>query len=95
MGSIVLKTHKDVRTIIEGVLKGIFDQETEIENADKVANLLSVWLRSWDSDHVINIEKRLALLEKANEDRLKALLEGAEDLMDEVETDLAGDNETH
>jgi len=66
---IALKKPDDARRLIRRVLAEIFAQSAEVESAGKVANLLTVWLKAWEIDKIGDIEKRLDVLEKANESR--------------------------
>ncbi len=62
---IALKNPDDARRLIRRVLAEIFAKNAEVENAGKVANLLTVWLKAWELDELKDIEKRLEALEQA------------------------------
>ncbi len=92
---VVLKTPKDVREYIEYLLKEISDKKPEAVNADQVADLLSVWVKAWDSEKISDIEKQMDKFEKSINERTNSFMEEAEELMEEVRSDLAGEDETH
>jgi hypothetical protein len=45
------------------VLAEMFGQKAELENAGKVANLLTVWTKLWETSKIEDIEARLCKLE--------------------------------
>ena len=61
---IALKKPDDCRRLIRRVLAEIFAQGAVVENAGKVANLLTVWLKAWEIDKISDIEKRITILEQ-------------------------------
>ena len=61
---IALKKPADARRLIRRVLAQIFCENAEVQNAGKVANLLTVWLKAWEIDKIGDIEKRVEVLEK-------------------------------
>ena len=62
-----LKTPEDGRRLVRRVLAEIFDQKVEVENAGKVANLLTVWSKLWELGKIEDIERRLQTLEATKE----------------------------
>jgi hypothetical protein len=84
-----------VREYIEYLLKEISDKKPEAVNADQVADLLSVWVKAWDSEKISDIEKQMDKFEKSINERTNSFMEEAEELMEEVRSDLAGEDETH
>lgn len=61
---IALKKPDDARRLIRRVLAQMFEQKLEVENAGKIANLLTCWAKLWELEKVSDIEKRLELLEQ-------------------------------
>jgi len=64
-----LKTPADVRRISQRIISDVFRDESQIEHAGKVNNLLVTWLKAWELDKLGDIEKRLAALEEAKENQ--------------------------
>jgi hypothetical protein len=54
----------DVRRIAREIIADCFRDQAQIEQAGKINNLLITWLKAWELEHVSDIEKRLAALEK-------------------------------
>ncbi|OPY53388.1 MAG: hypothetical protein A4E48_00787 [Methanosaeta sp. PtaU1.Bin060] len=64
-----LKTPEDARRLIRRVLAEIFGQGAEVENAGKVANLLTVWAKFWELEQVADLERRITELEKVRKEK--------------------------
>ena len=62
---IALKKPDDARRLIRRVLAQMFEQKVEVENAGKVANLLTCWAKLWELEKTEDLEKRLEALEQA------------------------------
>jgi hypothetical protein len=58
-----LKNPADVRRIACRIISDVFRDESQIEHAGKVNNLLVTWLKSWELDTLDDIKKRLEALE--------------------------------
>jgi hypothetical protein len=54
----------DVKEIIRVVIQEIFDEDSIVENAGRITNLLQVFLRAADSAKLEEIESRLRALEE-------------------------------
>lgn len=61
---ITLKTPEDARRLIRRIVDKAFEGGSELENAGRISQLLSNWLRAWELDKIGDIEKRLEDLEK-------------------------------
>ncbi len=61
-----LNTPADIREYTRRLLRNLKDQGpvAEIDALSKVAQILNVWLKSWELDKISDIEKRLDILEK-------------------------------
>lgn len=59
-----LKTPADVRRITQRVLSDIFREQSQIENAGKLNQLLLTWLKAWELEKLSDVEKRLSTLEE-------------------------------
>ena len=55
----------DVRRIARRVISDIFQENSQIENAGKINQLLQTWLRGWELEKLADIEKRLSTVEEA------------------------------
>jgi hypothetical protein len=64
-----LKCPADVRRISQRIISDVFRDESQIEHAGKVNNLLITWLKAWELDKLADIEQRLEALEQAKERR--------------------------
>ncbi len=62
---IALKKPDDGRRLIRRVLAKMFEQQAEVENAGKIANLLTCWAKLWELEKTADLEKRLTTLEEA------------------------------
>lgn len=62
---IALKKPDDARRLIRRVLAEIFMQNAQIENAGKIANLLTCWAKLWEMEKTVDLETRLEALEQA------------------------------
>ena len=60
-----LNTPADIREYTRRLLRNLKDQGAvaEIDALSKVAQILNVWLKSWELDKISDIEKRLPELE--------------------------------
>jgi hypothetical protein len=64
---IALKKPDDARRLIRRVLAQMFEQKLEVENAGKIANLLTCWAKLWELEKVSDIDDRLTVLEQFKE----------------------------
>jgi hypothetical protein len=60
---VVLRSPEDVRRLVQRIASRAFQEGTEIENAGRISQLLSNWLKAWELDKISDIEKRLDALE--------------------------------
>lgn len=60
-----LNTPADLREYTRRLLRNLKDQGAvaEIDALSKIAQILNVWLKSWELDKISDIEKRLTDLE--------------------------------
>ncbi|MDF0594301.1 hypothetical protein P0O24_11995 [Methanotrichaceae archaeon M04Ac] len=61
---VTLKTPADVRRITQRVISDIFREQSQIEHAGKINQLLMTWLKGWELEKLSDVEKRLAVLEE-------------------------------
>lgn len=59
-----IKSPSDVKKIARRVISDIFQENSQIENAAKVNQLLQTWLKAHEMEELSDLEKRLAELEK-------------------------------
>jgi hypothetical protein len=62
---ITLKTPQDARRIVRRIIDKAFEENTELEHAGRISQLLANWLKAWELEKVSDIEKRLETLEQA------------------------------
>ena len=60
---ITLNTPQDARRIVRRIIDKAFEEKSELENAGRISQLLSNWLKAWELDKISDIEKRLEVLE--------------------------------
>ncbi|KUK43861.1 MAG: hypothetical protein XD72_1761 [Methanothrix harundinacea] len=58
-----IKSPADVRRIARRVISDIFQENSQIENAGKVNQLLMTWLKGWELEKVSDLEERIMKLE--------------------------------
>jgi hypothetical protein len=70
---IALKQPEDGRRLIRLCLAEIFNQDTQLAaNAGKIANLLNTWSKLFELEKAVDLENRIAAIEKAQkEDRYR------------------------
>jgi hypothetical protein len=61
---IALKNPDDGRRLIRRVIAKIFEQNSEVANAGKIANLLNTWAGLWELEKAVDLENRIAAIEK-------------------------------
>jgi hypothetical protein len=61
---ITLNTPADARRIIRRIVDKAFATGTELENAGRLSQLMTCWLKAWELDKISDIEARLSALEK-------------------------------
>jgi hypothetical protein len=60
-----LKTPKDARRLIQRVVSDIFDEGSQTTNAGKISQLMGCWLKAWELEKTVELEKRIEVLEQA------------------------------
>ena len=60
---ITLKTPEDARRLIRRIVDKAFETNQELEYSGRISQLLSCWLKAWELDKIVDIEKRLEALE--------------------------------
>ena len=68
---ITLNSPADARRLIRRIVDRAFEEKTELENAGRISQLLSNWLKAWELDKISDIEKRLEALEQSKETESK------------------------
>jgi len=62
---ITLKTPEDARRLIRRIVDKAFDEGSELENAGRISQLLTNWLRAWELEKVSDLELRLQAVEQS------------------------------
>ncbi|MDD5515640.1 MAG: hypothetical protein PHX71_09910 [Synergistales bacterium] len=60
---LTIKSPEDVKRVARWVISDIFQEDSQIENAGKINQLLQTWLRAYEIDKLADIEARLRALE--------------------------------
>lgn len=66
---VALRTPEDVRRLVQRIASRAFLENSELENAGRISQLLSNWLKAWELEKLSEIEKRLKQLEETQEQR--------------------------
>jgi len=66
---LTIKSPEDVKRVARWVISDIFQEDSQIENAGKINQLLQTWLRGWELEKLESIEKRLRALEDERRNR--------------------------
>lgn len=66
---LTIKSPEDVKRVARWVISDIFQEDSQIENAAKVNQLLQTWLKGWELGKLESIEKRLRALEDERRNR--------------------------
>lgn len=53
----------DVRRIARRVISDIFQENSQIEHAGKVNQLLQTWLKGWEAEKIEDLERRIKEIE--------------------------------
>jgi len=53
----------DVRRIARRVISDIFQENSQIEHAGKINQLLQTWLKGWEAEKIEDLERRMKELE--------------------------------
>lgn len=60
---LTIKSPEDVKRVARWVVSDIFQENSQIEHAGKVNQLLQTWLRAYEIEKLADIEARLRALE--------------------------------
>jgi len=66
-----IKSPADVRRIACRIISDVFRDQTQVEYAGKINQLLLTWLKGWELEKVSDFEKRLQALEQARDGMMK------------------------
>jgi hypothetical protein len=61
---VTIRSPSDVRRIARRVISDIFQEQSQIEHAGKINQLLMTWLKGWELEKLSDVEKRLTALEE-------------------------------
>ncbi len=61
---LTIKSPDDVKRVARGVISDIFQENSQIEHAGKLNQLLLTWLKAWELEKLSDVEKRVAALEE-------------------------------
>ncbi len=64
---VTLREPKDVRRVCQRIVSRAFQQGEELAFSGRIAQLMGCWLRAFELEKLADIEKRLAVLEQAQE----------------------------
>jgi hypothetical protein len=66
---ITLNTPSDARRIIRRIVDKAFATGQELEHAGKLSQLMTCWLKAWELEKTADLERRIAALETAQENK--------------------------
>jgi len=61
---LTIKSPDDVKRVARWVISDIFQENSQIEHAGKLNQLLLTWLKAWELEKLSDVEKRVAALEE-------------------------------
>ena len=64
---ITLREPKDVRRVVQRITSKAFQEGTELEYAGRISQLMNCWIKAFELERLADIEKRLVVLEQAQE----------------------------
>jgi len=64
---VTLRTPEDIRRMVQRICSRAFQEGAELENAGRISQLATCWLKAWELDKIQDIEKRLKKLEENQE----------------------------
>jgi len=60
---VTINKPSDVRRIARRVISDIFQENSQIEHAGKINQLLQTWLKGWEAEKIEDLERRMKELE--------------------------------
>jgi len=66
---VTLREPKDVRRVCQRITSKAFQDGLELEYSGRIAQLMGVWLKAFELEKLADIERRLAALEEAKDER--------------------------
>ena len=54
---VTLHTPRDVRRVVQRIVSRAFKEDSELQNAGKISQLMASWLKSWELDRISDIER--------------------------------------
>jgi hypothetical protein len=60
---VTINKPSDVRRIARRVISDIFQENSQIEHAGKVNQLLQTWLKGWEAEKIEDLERRIKEIE--------------------------------
>jgi len=60
---VTLRSPEDIRRMIQRICSKAFQEGAELENAGKISQLATCWLKAWELSAVSDLEQRLTKLE--------------------------------
>ena len=64
---VTLREPKDVRRVCQRIVSKAFQQGEELAYSGRISQLMGCWLRAFELERLADIERRLAVLEQAQE----------------------------
>jgi hypothetical protein len=60
---LTIKSPEDVKRVARWVVSDIFQENSQIEHAGKINQLLQTWLKGWEAEKIEDLERRIKELE--------------------------------
>ena len=64
---VTLREPRDIRRVVQRITSKAFQEGTELTYAGRISGLTNCWLKAFELEKLADIEKRLAVLEQAQE----------------------------
>jgi hypothetical protein len=61
---VTLREPKDVRRVCQRIVSKAFQKSEELQYSGRISQLMSCWMKAWEMDKLVDIERRLETLER-------------------------------
>ena len=64
---VTLREPRDIRRVCQRIISRAFQQSEELAYSGRISQLMNCWLKAFELERLADIEKRLAVLEQAQD----------------------------